>query len=40
MSSSHRKDRAVWFNAIHLASTRMKGSQSNMRHRASIVSDL
>ncbi|XP_056616887.1 MAP/microtubule affinity-regulating kinase 3a isoform X2 [Triplophysa dalaica] len=34
--SSHRKDRAVWFNAIHLANTKMRGSQSNMRHRASV----
>ncbi|XP_052006641.1 MAP/microtubule affinity-regulating kinase 3-like isoform X2 [Xyrauchen texanus] len=36
MSSSHKKDRTVWFNAIQLANTKMRGSQSNMRHRASI----
>ncbi|XP_058652632.1 MAP/microtubule affinity-regulating kinase 3a isoform X1 [Onychostoma macrolepis] len=36
MSSSHRKDRAVWFNAIQLANTKMRGSQSNMKHRATI----
>ncbi|XP_055025776.1 MAP/microtubule affinity-regulating kinase 3a isoform X1 [Misgurnus anguillicaudatus] len=34
--SSHRKDRTVWFNAIQLANTKMRGSQSNMRHRASM----
>ncbi|XP_016354571.1 MAP/microtubule affinity-regulating kinase 3-like isoform X3 [Sinocyclocheilus anshuiensis] len=36
MSSSHRKDRAVWFNAIQLANTKMRGSQSNMKHRATL----
>ncbi|XP_073690289.1 MAP/microtubule affinity-regulating kinase 3a isoform X3 [Garra rufa] len=36
MSSSNRKDRAVWFNAIQLANTKMRGSQSNMKHRATI----
>ncbi|XP_043085435.1 MAP/microtubule affinity-regulating kinase 3a isoform X2 [Puntigrus tetrazona] len=36
MSSSHRKDRAFWFNAIQLANTKMRGSQSNMKHRATV----
>ncbi|XP_050981732.1 MAP/microtubule affinity-regulating kinase 3a isoform X10 [Labeo rohita] len=36
MSSSNRKDKAVWFNAIQLANTKMRGSQSNMKHRATI----
>ncbi|XP_065153325.1 MAP/microtubule affinity-regulating kinase 3a isoform X5 [Paramisgurnus dabryanus] len=34
--SSRRKGRTVWFNAIQLANTKMRGSQSNMRHRASM----
>ncbi|XP_051945703.1 MAP/microtubule affinity-regulating kinase 3-like isoform X2 [Xyrauchen texanus] len=34
--SSHIKDRTVLFSGIHLANSKMRGSHSNMRHRASI----